>query len=122
MQPIPTDKNLYDKIKNELFKIYIKPSAYRSGLLVKKYKEEYTKKHNNNNYYIGDKENSNLKRWFKEKWTNQRGETGYKKAGDIYRPNIRINNKTPKTFNELTLQEINKAKKEKKQKGRVKKF
>ena len=46
MQPIPTDKNLYDKIKNELFKIYIKPSAYRSGLLVKKYKEEYTKKHN----------------------------------------------------------------------------
>jgi len=122
MQPIPTDKNLYDKIKNELFKIYIKPSAYRSGLLVKKYKEEYTKKHNNNNYYIGNKENSNLKRWFEEKWTNQRGETGYKKTGDIYRPNIRINNKTPKTFSELTLQEINKAKKEKKQKGRVKKF
>ena len=42
------------------FKKY-KPSAYRSGLLVQKYKEEYIKKHNNKNYYNGNKENSNLK-------------------------------------------------------------
>jgi hypothetical protein len=120
--PEPTDKKLYEKIKNDLFKIYIKPSAYRSGLLVKKYKDEYVKKYKKYDYYIGNKNNSNLKRWFDEKWTNQRGEIGYKKKGDIYRPTIRINNKTPKTFNELTLQEINKAKKEKETKGRVKKF
>ena len=44
--PQPTDDKLYEKIKNELFKKY-KPSAYRSGLLVEKYKEEYVKKHKN---------------------------------------------------------------------------
>ena len=94
----------------------------QSGLLVKKYKEEYIKKHNNKNYYKGNKETSNLKRWFNEKWTNQRGEVGYKKKGDIYRPTIRINEKTPITFNELTKNQIERAKKEKATKGRVKKF
>ena len=119
--PQPTDEKLYEKIKNELFKKY-KPSAYRSGLLVQKYKEEYVKKHNNNNYYRGNKTNSNLKRWFNEKWTNQRGEIGYKNKSDVYRPTIRINDKTPTTFNELTKNQINKAKKEKAKTGRVKRF
>ena len=119
--PQPTDDKLYEKIKNELFKKY-KPSAYRSGLLVQKYKEEFVKKHNNNNYYRGNKTNSNLKRWFNEKWTNQRGEIGYKNKSDIYRPTIRINDKTPTTFNELTKNQITKAKKEKERTGRVKRF
>ena len=96
--PQPTDEKLYEKIKNELFKKY-KPSAYRSGLLVQRYKEEYVKKHKNNNYYKGSKATSNLKRWFDEKWTNQRGEIGYKNKSDVYRPTIRINDKTPTTFN-----------------------
>ena len=115
----PTDKKLYENIKKDLFQKYIKPSAYRSGLLVKKYKEEFVKKYGNNNYYNGNKENSNLKRWFEEKWMNQRGEIGYKKKGDIYRPTIKINEKTPKTFNELTKLQIIKAKKEKVKTGRV---
>ena len=119
--PQPTDEKLYEKIKNELFKKY-KPSAYRSGLLVQKYKEEFVKKHNNNNYYRGNKTNSNLKRWFDEKWTNQRGEIGYKNKSDVYRPTVRINNKTPTTFNELSKNQIIKAKKEKEKTGRVKKF
>ena len=119
--PHTTDEKLYEKIKNELFKKY-KPSAYRSGFLVQKYKEEFVKKHNNNNYYRGNKTNSNLKRWFNEKWTNQRGEIGYKNKSDIYRPTIRINDKTPTTFNELTKNQIIKAKKEKEKTGRVKRF
>ena len=119
--PQPTDEKLYEKIKNELFKKY-KPSAYRSGLLVQKYKEEYVKKHKNNNYYRGNKATSNLKRWFDEKWTNQRGEIGYKNKSDVYRPTVRINNKTPITFNELTKNQIIKAKKEKEKTGRVKRF
>jgi hypothetical protein len=77
--PIPTDEKLYEKIKKDLFKIYTKPSAYRSGLLVKKYKEEYLKKHNDFNYYSGNKENSNLKRWFDERWMNQGGKLDIKK-------------------------------------------
>ena len=119
--PQPTDEKLYEKIKNELFKKY-KPSAYRSGLLVQRYKEEYVKNHKNNNYYRGNKATSNLKRWFDEKWTNQRGEIGYKNKSDVYRPTIRINNKTPTTFNELTKNQIIKAKKEKEKTGRVKRF
>ena len=119
--PQPTDEKLYEKIKNELFKKY-KPSAYRSGLLVQKYKEEYVKKHKNHNYYKGSKATSNLKRWFDEKWTNQRGEIGYKNKSDVYRPTVRINNKTPTTFNELSKNQIIKAKKEKEKTGRVKKF
>ena len=119
--PQPTDDKLYEKIKNELFKKY-KPSAYRSGLLVQRYKEEYVKKHKNNNYYRGNKATSNLKRWFDEKWTNQRGEIGYKNKSDVYRPTIRINDKTPTTFNELTKNQIIKAKKEKEKTGRVKRF
>ena len=39
-KPQPKDQVLYDKIKQEINAKY-KPSAYRSGLLVKKYKEEY---------------------------------------------------------------------------------
>jgi len=119
--PHPRDEILYNKIKNEITSKY-KPSAYRSGLLVQKYKEEYYKKYKNNNSYIGDRNNSNLKRWFDETWLNQRGEVGYKKQGDVYRPTIRVNNKTPTTFNELSQQQIKKAQKEKKNKGRVKQF
>ena len=73
---------------------------------MRKYKEEYYKKHKNNNAYIGDRETSNLKRWFDEKWANQRGETGYKLKSDVYRPTIRINDKPPITFNELTSKQI----------------
>ena len=118
----PRDKELYEKIKKEIYIKYPKHSAYRSGLIVKKYKEEYEKKYKKNNYYIGEKNKDGLIRWFKEDWRNQRGEVGYKKEGDIYRPTKKITNKTPKTFNELSKKEIENAMKEKKKLGRVKKF
>lgn len=122
MKPEPNDKQLYNKVKNEINMKY-KPSAYRSGLLVQQYKKEYIKKYKRNDAYIGDKpELSNLTRWFQERWRNQRGETGYNINGDIYRPTIRINQQTPITFSELTKSQIERAKKEKKQTGRVKKF
>ena len=44
----------------------------------------------------------NLKRWFKEKWVNSRGEVGYKKTSDVYRPTVRVNKDTPTTFKEFT--------------------
>ena len=81
------------------------------------------KKCNRDDSFIGEKPKlSNLQRWFLEEWKNQRGETGYKYRNDIYRPTIRINNDTPTTFNELSKDQIIKAKKEKATKGRVKKF
>lgn len=119
----PNDKILYEKIKKEIYLKYPKHSAYRSGLLVKKYKEEYEKKHNSINAYIGYKnKKEGLSRWFAEDWRNQRGEVGYQKKGDIYRPSIKINKQTPTTFQELSKSQIQKAMKEKEKTGRVKKF
>ena len=120
--PTPNDKELYEKIKKEIYLKHPQHSAYRSGILVKKYKEEYEKKHKNKNSYTGNRETSNLGRWFKEEWKNQRGEVGYKKKGDVYRPTKKINSKTPTTFNELNKSQIKKAMKEKKETGKVKLF
>ena len=53
---------------------------------------------------------------------NQNRKVGYQKKDDVYRPTIRINNKTPTTFNELTKSQIIRAKKEKEKTGKVKKF
>ena len=119
--PTPKDQILYEKIKQNIHSKY-KPSAYRSGLLVQEYKREYLKKYKNDDAYIGNRQASNLKRWFDEEWTNQRGKVGYEKTGDIYRPTKKINEKTPVTFNELSKQQIEKAKKEKAKLGRVSNF
>jgi len=108
------NKDLYSKAKKKYSKL--KPSAYKSGLIVKEYKRLGGK-------YSGKKpQKKGLSRWFKEKWRNQRGEVGYKKKGDIYRPTKRITKKTPTTIKELSKTQIKKAMKEKKTKGRVKKF
>ena len=122
MTTTPTDITLYNKVRANILLKYKTNSAYRSGLIVKEYKREFFIKHKNNNSYNGDRDKSNLRRWYKEKWTNQRGEVGYSKKGDIYRPSIIINNKTPITFGELSSIQIKKAMKEKKVKGRVNKF
>ena len=112
----PLDMKLYNEIKDRVWKMYDKPSAYRSGMLVKLYREAGGK-------YSGDKDkHTPLNRWFLEKWTNQRGEVGYDKRSDIYRPTIRITKDTPTTFAELTPAEIERAKAEKARTGRVKKF
>tara|TARA_B100001094_G_C17921822_1_gene666303 strand:- start:407 stop:778 length:372 start_codon:yes stop_codon:yes gene_type:complete len=121
---IPVDKKLYNKTKRYIFKKYPKHSAYRSGILVKKYKNLFTTKYGKKKSpYIGKKsKKKGLKRWFKEKWTNPRGEIGYKYKSDIYRPNKRITKKTPKTHRELTRKRIKKAREKKYIKGRVDKF
>lgn len=118
-----TDKNLYDKIKSEIILKYPKNSAYRSGLIVQRYKEEYQKKYKRDDAYTGNKnKKEGLSRWFAEDWRNQRGEIGYQKKGDIYRPTKRITKETPKTFKELTNKELKEGMKEKARTGRVKKF
>lgn len=120
---VPKDKVLYEKVKKKIYSEIPKHSAYRSGLLVKEYKKEYKKKYNSDDAYEGTKKtNKGLSRWFKEDWRNQRGEVGYSKKGDIYRPTKRITESTPKTIGELTKSQIKDAMKEKKKTGRVKKY
>ena len=110
------NQELYDKVKKQIYAKYPVHSAYRSGLLVKTYKEQGGK-------YIGkENKSSGLNRWFKEKWVNSRGEVGYKNKNDVYRPTVRVNKDTPITFNELTKEQIKKAQAEKAKHGRIKKF
>ncbi len=121
---IPTDTKLYNKIKKEVYKQHPKHSAYRSGILVKTYKNKFSKKYGNKKSpYLGNKtRKKGLTRWFDEKWVNQRGEVGYKYKNDIYRPSKRITKKTPVTHKELTKKQIKRARRIKYTKGRVKRF
>jgi len=119
----PSDKQLYERVKKQIYAKYPTHSAYRSGLLVKRYKQEYTRLHPDSAPYMGTKQSKEgLSRWFAEEWTNQRGDIGYQKKGDVYRPNIRITEQTPLTFSELSKTDIAKAQKQKKRTGRVKRF
>lgn len=119
--PTPRDTGLYDKIKNEITSKY-KPSAYRSGLIVRDYKKAYEAKHKSKDAYIGKREGSNLKRWFDEVWLSDTGNVKYTSKSSVYRPTIRINEKTPVTFGELSKKQIERAKLEKAKTGRVKRF
>ena len=106
----------YEEIKREIYKKYPQHSAYRSGLLVQEYKRRGGR-------YSGTKDKKEgLTRWFAEDWRNQRGGVGYDKKGDVYRPTKRITKDTPTTFKQLSKKEIEKAQREKKRTGKVKRF
>ena len=108
---LPKNNKLYEKVKRFIYKKYPLHSAYRSGLLVKKYKEL-------GGTYAG-KRKGPLARWFKENWKSNTGNYGYTSKSSVYRPTKRISKKTPKTFSELSQKEIARAKKEKYLKGHV---
>lgn len=92
--PTPLDKTLYEKVKKEADKVYSKPSAYKSGYIVKKYKELGGK-------YKDDNKPKNLKRWFDEGWTDI-GNREY----PVYRPTKRINKMTPLTVDEINPKQL----------------
>jgi hypothetical protein len=83
------DQDLYDKAKRQADTIYTKPSAYKSGYIVKTYKSLGGR-------YSEDNEPAKLKQWFKEKWSDV-GNEEY----PVYRPTFRVTKTTP-----LTVQEI----------------
>ena len=122
--PTPTDIQLYNATKNKLYSTNPTHSAYRSATLVRNYKRNFKLKYGiNKKPYITRKIHYNgLKRWFREKWTNQRGQIGYKYISDVYRPNKRISRKTPATFKELSNLKIRKARTIKYRTGRVPRF
>ena len=112
----PLDKELYEKLKKEVWAQYKVPSAYRSAQLVKKYKEaggEFTEQKT---------KHTPLNRWFLEKWKSDKGTTNYPHKNSVYRPTVRVTEDTPTTFSELTPEELKRAKNEKARTGRVKKF
>lgn len=87
--PKINNPELYQQAKAIADQKYSKPSAYKSGFIVKLYKQM-------GGTYTDDKKPKNLQRWFKEKWTDI-GHLDY----PVYRPTKRINKKTPLTPNEI---------------------
>ena len=85
----PLDMKLYRQIKHEADNVYKKPSAYKSGWVVKEYKKRGGK-------YKGSKTDEGLTRWFLENWKDV-GNKNY----PVYRPTIRINKHTPLTIDEI---------------------
>jgi hypothetical protein len=81
--PIIDNPELYSKAKKIADEKYSKPSAYKSGFIVKKYKEL-------GGTYTDDKEPKNLERWFKENWKDIGG-----LEYPVYRPTKKINKNTP---------------------------
>lgn len=87
--PTPLNPLLYEKAKQIADEKYEKPSAYKSGFIVKKYKEL-------GGTYKDDKKTKNLQRWYRERWVD----VGNKEY-PVYRPTKRISEKTPLTIKEI---------------------
>jgi hypothetical protein len=90
MNATPLNPQLYERAKREVYAKYKKPSAYRSGALVKRYKELGGK------YGEAPKEKTSLSRWFKEEWKDIGG-----KEYPVYRPTKRVTKDTPLTASEI---------------------
>lgn len=84
------DEDLHKYVKSLADKKYSKPSAYKSGWIVKTYKEMGGK-------FENDEKGKPLKRWFSEKWISVVDENKY----PVYRPTIRISEETPLTIDEI---------------------
>ena len=64
--PEPTDNKLYEKVKKQVYKNIPKHSAYRSGIVVQKYKASFKKKYGNKNPYKGNyTKKKGLRRWIR---------------------------------------------------------
>jgi hypothetical protein len=82
--PIIDNPQLYNLAKKEADKIFTKSSAYKSGFIIKSYKDM-------GGTYTDDNKPKNLKRWFKEEWKDI-GNKDY----PVYRPSKKISKtKTP---------------------------
>jgi hypothetical protein len=85
----PNNIELYDRVRKMADSVYAKPSAYKSGYIVKKYKEM-------GGTFAKDGKPKTLKRWFREKWTDI-GHRSY----PVYRPTVRVTHKTPLLTREI---------------------
>lgn len=87
--PIPIDTGIYERAKDIADRTYSKPSAYKSGFIVKTYKELGGR-------YKEDNKEKNLKRWFEEKWKSV-NQTGY----PVFRPTVKVSKNTPLLASEI---------------------
>jgi hypothetical protein len=97
---VPLNKKLYEEVKSIVYPKYKKPSAYRSGAVLKLYKERGGK--------FKDNGGKKLARWFKEEWKDV-GDQEY----PVYRPTKRITKDTPLTVDEIDTTNLKEQIKEK---------
>jgi hypothetical protein len=100
MNPKILDPDIYKKAKKIADKVYDRPSAYKSGYIVKKYKELGGR-------YSGDRKQGKLKRWFDEEWKNI-NPFKTNKSYPVYRPTKRVSKDTPLTIDEIDLKDLEK--------------
>ena len=123
MPPKPRDEQMYKQVRQQIYRKYPRPSAYRSGLLVQAYKKRFKAKYGSKKPYIGSKPTKRgLSRWFKENWISDTGKYKYTSRDSIYRPSRRVTKNSPKTWAELSKRQVRCAKKEKARTGRVRSF
>jgi hypothetical protein len=91
--PRPLDPELYERARRVVNKIYKKPSAFRSGALVKLYKHWGGR-------YADDRRERNLARWFQERWEDVNPHKT-NKSYPVFRPTVRVNKRTPLTVSEV---------------------
>jgi hypothetical protein len=96
--PTPVNKKLYNEVKAYIYSIYRKPSAYRSGAVVKLYKQLGGKYKEDS--IIHSIDHVPLARWFQERWINVNTAPEFGNY-PVYRPTIRITEKTPTTVYEI---------------------
>lgn len=92
--PTPKDSDLYERVKKEADEKFDKPSAYKSGWIVKTYKDRGGK-------YKDDKKTKGLKNWFRAEWKDV-GNKDY----PVFRPTKRVNKDTPLTASEVDPQNL----------------
>lgn len=121
------NKALYQRIKNKIRKDVDKKGrrwgAYDSGRLVREYKEK------GGTYSGNKKNNSDLSRWYREKWIDacvwpkikSCGRTKSREKIAYCRPSKRVDSKTPKLIQDLTKSQI-KSRCSKKKKNPIKKI
>jgi len=88
------DPELYSLVKEYADLVYKKPSAYKSGYIVRLYKQL-------GGTYTEDFKPKKLKTWFKERWADI-GEKDY----PVFRPTVRVNKDTPLTVQEIDPQNL----------------
>lgn len=87
--PIIDNPKLYEKAKKIANEKYSKPSAYRSGFLVKTYKSM-------GGTYTDDNKTKDLRNWFLSQWKDI-GDEDY----PVYRPTKKIGNSKVLLVNEI---------------------
>jgi hypothetical protein len=98
--PTPSNIKLYNEVKEEVYEKYAKPSAYRSGAVIKEYKAR-------GGEYLDDGKEKKLKRWFKEDWKDVNPDKT-DESYPTYRPTKRINKDTPLTVQEIDPKDLKK--------------